>query len=222
MACLKAITSFISNFDQMKSTVFFKRGVVLIMLFFLFDYLISQFLINGLNRYYGIDGDAEILINGSSISMSGFNRIEMEQLTQKKVANYSHEGVTIEERLAMINHFFSENSEGAESVIFEVTPILFSDINLAENIYTIFFPYMGNRAINDYIKEKAPKTDYCLHKTIKTSRFDARLLNQVIRGYLGTFQNFKNVGLETNRFMYLTDEKGTVPIVMNPTENRNI
>ena len=77
----------------MKFRTFILRLVFLLILFFILDFLISAVLLKGLNKCYGIDQKPDILINGTSMSMNGFNRITMEQLTKRKIANYSNEGV---------------------------------------------------------------------------------------------------------------------------------
>jgi hypothetical protein len=192
-----------------------KIGFLLI-LFIVLDCLISTVLINGLNKYYGINQKPDVLINGTSVAMSGFNRTDIEHSTKCKTANYSYEGVSVEERLAMIDHFFLENPKSVRTVIYEVNPVIFSDSRIADNAYTILYPYMDNNSIDRYIRGKASNKDYYLHKFIRTKRFESRLIRLVVSGYLGQNNNIKTSGLDTSNLFQLRNQKGEVTVSMEP------
>lgn len=177
---------------------FFIKMMLFSILFIFLDFVISVLLLSGLKKYYGFDKDPEILINGSSMAMSGFNRTELELSTNETVANYSHEGVSVEDRQAMINYFFHENAKGVKTVIYEVSPLIFSDERTADNVYTIFFPYLDDKFIDNYVKEKASKKEYYINKIIRTKRFDSRLVRLIIFGYIKKFDNLKTNKLDTS------------------------
>ncbi len=196
----------------MKHWIFFKRFLILIVLFILFDFLISIVLINGLNNYFGFSENPEILINGSSMAMSGFNRKDIENYTGMKIASYNHEGVSIIDRYAMIRHFFQMYPEGVKTVVYEVNPVLFSNIKTAENIYTIFYPYMDDKTIDKYIKERTSIKEYYINKIIRAKRFDSRLIRLIIMGYLGKSDNLKTNTLDTATLLPLITKKGMIEI----------
>jgi hypothetical protein len=198
----------------MNLRTFIKRTVYLLLLFIVLDYAISTILLKGLNKYYGIEQKADILINGSSMAMSGFNRTTLEKLTNKEIANYSHEGVSIDERLAMINYFFHKNPESVTTVIYEVNPLIFSGINTAANVYTIFYPYLDDRFIDRFVKERAGSKDYFIHKIIRTKRFDARLIPNIFKGYLGKYENLKTNMLDTANLSPIAARKGKTEVIM--------
>jgi hypothetical protein len=197
----------------MKHIVFLKHFFAFVLLFFFFDYLISIALIHGLNKYFGFGNNPEVLLNGSSMSMSGFNREDIETLTKMKIATYTHEGVSVTDRYAMINHFFHMYPKGVKAVIYEVNPILFSNIKSAENVYTIFYPYMDDSAINKYIKEHASLKEYFINKIIRTIRFDSRLVRLIIMGYLGKYDNLKTNTLDTTELLPFIEQKGKVEVL---------
>jgi hypothetical protein len=198
----------------MKQIVFFKSVLILMILFIVFDYLISNILLTGLNKFYGFNQEANILINGSSMIMSGLNRTDIEHLTNTKIACYSYEGVSVDDRYAMISHFFSINSHSVKTVIYEVNPLLFSDRRTSENVYKIFYPYMDNKDIDQYIHERASCVDYFLNKLIRTKRFDSRLFPPIIMGYLGKYNTIKKTQLDTTQITNYKSQKGKTPVIM--------
>jgi hypothetical protein len=199
----------------MNIRTFILRLVFLLILFFILDFLISAVLLKGLNKCYGIDQKPEILINGTSMAMNGFNRTTIEQLTKRKTANYSNEGVSVDDRYTMIDYFFSEYPKSAKTVIYEVNPVMFSDKDISENVYTMFYPYLDSRFLKRYIKERAGIMDYYLHKLIRTKRFDPRLMRLVLSGYTAR-NNIKTIGIEPADLSHLRYRKGKEPLVMVP------
>ena len=194
---------------------FFKKVLFLLTIFILGDFVLSVILNYGLNKYYGINQDPDILINGSSMAMSGFNRSDIEAMTGKSVASYCHEGVTVTERYQMIKHFFHMNPDGLDLIIYEVNPVIFSGIETAENIHTIFYPYMDDQYIDSFVRSHADIKEYWVHKIIRTKRFDSRLLSTVIRGYLSNFENVKTNEIDINSLRPLIQQKDKVPVRMN-------
>ena len=61
----------------MTSFQFIRRTILFLILFFAADYLISLVLFKDLNSTFNLDHHPEILINGSSMSGSGFNTWEL-------------------------------------------------------------------------------------------------------------------------------------------------
>jgi hypothetical protein len=198
----------------MKHFVFFKRCLILLILFIFFDFIISILLINGLNKYYGFNQKPEILINGSSMAMAGFNRDEIEKSTGMRIVNYSHEGVSVNDRYAMISHFFQKYTEGVKIVVYEVNPVVFSNGKTAENVYTIFYPYMDDKTIDKYIKENASIKEYYTNKIIRTKRFDSRLIRLIIMGYLGKCDNLKTNTMDTTALLPLIAQKRMTEVNM--------
>lgn len=198
----------------MGSIIFVRKVIVLVFLFLLFDFLLSLFLLSGLNKYFGFRNNPEIVINGSSMSMAGFNREEISFKTKRAVAAYAMEGVSVFERQAMLRHFFQMYPQGVKVVVYEVNPLIFSSVKIAENVYTSFYPYMDDITIDDFIKSSSDLTDYWIHKIIRTSRFDSRLIRLILMGYLNKFDNLKTNQLDPSSISQLIDQKGEVEIQM--------
>jgi hypothetical protein len=202
----------------MNHKVFYRRVIVFVSLFIFFDFMISQVLLNGLNKYYGINQNPDILINGSSISMSGFNKTDLENATKKRIANFSHEGVSVEERYAMIDYFFHEDPNCVKTVIYEVNPVIFSGTEIAENIYTIFYPYLDNKYVDSLVKERASRKDYYVNKIIRTKRFNSRIMRLIVRGYTGNYENIKVNVLDTASLSSLREQEGNVFVYMETSK----
>ncbi|MCK5691776.1 MAG: hypothetical protein KAI08_02975 [Bacteroidales bacterium] len=205
----------------MKHLIFIKRGIVLLLLFFLFDFLFSVLIFNDLKKPFKLDRDPEILINGSSMSGSGFNIWDIEERTSKDIATYIREGVSVMDRHAMIDHFFQMYPQGIETVIYEVNPVLLSGMKTAANVYTHFLPFMDDSTIDQYIKEKAPPREYYIHKYIRTTRFESRSFIGLVAGLIGFSGDVKTNSLDEGMLQPLIAEKGTEAIVIN-AENRAV
>lgn len=189
---------------------FFFRLLVFLAVFALVDFATSELMLKGLNKFYGFDKNPRILINGSSMSISGFNKSDIEIETNQKVSLYAKEGVGIEDRYVMLEQFFSEHPRTVKTVIYEINPLLFSNKLTANNVYTIFYPYIDNGAINEYIKKRAGKLDYVVHKYCHASRFDALTINFVLKGYLNNYNNFKTGSLNSQTAYFSNSELGKV------------
>jgi hypothetical protein len=173
-------------------------------------------MLKGLNKFYGFDTKPAILINGSSMTLSGFNKSDIEKQLNQKVAIYAKEGVGVEDRYAMLEQFFSEHPGSVKTVIYEINPLLFSSKMTAANVYTVFYPYIDNNAINDYIKKRAGVSDYLIHKYCRAARYDALTVNFVLKGYMNNYDNFKTTTLNTETSYFPEEETGKVVIENNP------
>ena len=131
-------------------------------LFFAADYALFKFLELGLRSFYGFDKKPEVLINGSSMSLADFNVSQIEQRLNKDVINYSKNGVSLEDRIAMVKHFYNEvKTDSNLTIIFEVNPMLFSEKFTAENVYLLFLPFMDDPNIEQMIKTNSGKRGIC-------------------------------------------------------------
>ena len=172
-------------------------------------------MLKGLNKFYGFDSNPQVLINGSSMVLAGFNKSELEKNINKKISLYAKEGVGVEDRFAMLEHFFSEHTNTVKTVIYEVNPLLFSNKLTAANVYSIFYPFMDNNAIDQYIFKRADKLDYLTHKYCRASRFDAITINFVLKGYMNNYDNFKTVSLNPETTYFTKDQQFKIKIEFN-------
>jgi hypothetical protein len=182
----------------------FGRNMAMIFIFtalvFLSDYLVSTLLVQGVNRYYGISSDSEILLVGHSHLMLALDKKMLENTTGKKVSKYTREGVNISDRKVMVRHYFETCSRKPEIVILGIDPWLFTDEGLSQNSWRLLLPFMNTPSVRTHIKEEASSsTEYLLPQFIRCNRFNLSLLNASLRGYLGNWNNIKIGFLDTAR-----------------------
>jgi hypothetical protein len=193
-----------------------KKAILFCLLFFLIDYGVSSVLLTGLNRYFGLDSNADILLNGSSMTLAGFDKIKIENATKKNVAFYSRNGVSLEDRSTMLKHFFNKSSKKTSIVVLEVNPLLFSKKFTAANVYRLFLPFMDDSAIDEFVKSKTTLKDYWVRKIIRTSRYDIDLFSLALKGYMGAYENKKTQVLDVNALDGLREKANSLPVEFNP------
>lgn len=199
----------------MKLSGFLIRLFAFLLLFLIIDFATSKLMLGGLNKFYGFDKAPAILINGSSMSLSGFHKTEIEKQVNQKVAVYAKEGVGVEDRYAMLQQFFSDKHSSIQTVIYEINPQLFSDKLTAANVYTIFYPFMDNNAIDEYIYKRATRFEYYVHKYFRSARFDVLSINFVLKGYMNNYDNFKTNTINPETAYFTKEECGKKKVEFN-------
>lgn len=199
----------------MKFSAFLIKLFTFLLLFLIIDFATSKLMLKGLNKFYGFEKGPSILINGSSMSLSGFHKTEIEKQVHQKVVVYAKEGVGVEDRYAMLQQFFSDHHSSVKTVIYEINPLLFSDKLTAANVYTIFYPFMDNNAIDDYINKRATRFEYYVHKYFRSARFDVLTINFVLKGYMNNYDNFKTNSINPETVYFTKEESGKKMIELN-------
>jgi len=169
-----------------------RKYILFILILFAVDYSISYFLTEGLKKYYGFNTQPEILLIGHSHTMLGLNKNMIEAGLHCKVAKYAIEGVNVLDRLTMVNHFLHQKGNSVKIITYDVDAFFLTRGGLSKNSYQLFYPFMDDKYINEYIKlENKNKYEYLVKKFIKTSRFTDLNLNGSLRGYLRFYSNIK-------------------------------
>jgi len=183
------------------------RMLLFLVLLFSLDYLVSCVLQKGVERYYGLGSDAEILMVGHSHLMLGIDKVQLERRLGTKVAKYTREGVNVADREVMLRHYFMGQSGRCRLVVYGIDPWIFTGEGLSANSYTLFYPFMDNPEVDRYVHAHArDRFDYYLHKWFRSSRYNVLLINAALRGYLGNWSNLKIGRLDT---LALKKEIGT-------------
>lgn len=172
-----------------------------LLLFFLLDLVLSLLLLKGVERFYGLKSDADVLMIGHSHLMLAVDKEALEKESGLTVAKYTREGVNMADRRVMAQQYFDICAAAPETVILSIDPWLFSGEGLSLNSWKLFLPFMDNLAVNQYIKQSATnRFDFARYKAIRTSRFNASLLNAAGRGWLNNWDNLKFGTVDTVRF----------------------
>ena len=145
-----------------------------------------------------MDGKAELALVGHSHLMLGVDKNMLENELNLRVSKYTREGVNVVERKLMVEQLLIENP-GITTIIYGVDAWMFTGEGLSTNSHVLFYPFLNDKAIDDYIKEEAGLCEYWIHKVIKTARYNEGLINSALRGYLGNWANFKYGVVDTVR-----------------------
>jgi len=168
------------------------RVALFILLLLFLDFGVSVFLEKGINRFYGLDGDAEILMVGHSHLMLAVDKRMLEERTGMRVAKYTREGVNVSDRYIMLRQYFGSKKGKTRLVVYGIDPWLFTSDGLSVNSYKLFYPFMDNPWVDRYVhRESKDVFDYLGHKLFRSARFDVLLINAALRGYLGNWSNLK-------------------------------
>jgi len=179
----------------------FLRGIAFLLFFFTTDFIVSFFLLKGIERFYGLKSDADILMLGHSHLMLAVDKELLEERSGLEVAKYTREGVSIADRRVMAEHSFSTCSSKPEIVILSIDPWLFSGEGLSKNSHTLFYPFMDTPATEKYIRRSVTSSfEYYRLKMIRSSRYNALLLNASLRGWMKNWDNFKFGVIDTSGY----------------------
>lgn len=165
--------------------------IIFLLLFLGLDWGVSTIFRMGMERYYGINQDAEILIIGHSHMMKTCNKVKLEQGLNKKIAKYCREGVLIKQRHKMVQHFLlHQKHHTVPYVLYGVDPHMFNHSNdLSANSYKLFYPFMETPVMDEYVWQEASLWDYTLHKYIRSTRYSDTAIYRSARGWLNYWES---------------------------------
>ncbi|MDT8375048.1 MAG: hypothetical protein RQ737_13880 [Bacteroidales bacterium] len=193
----------------------FLRVLLFIAILFVFDLFISLVLLKGIERFYGLGSDADVLMIGHSHLMLAVDKVALEEESGLRVARYTREGVNMADRRVMAQQYFDICSGPPETVILSIDPWLFSGEGLSLNSWKLFLPFMDDKGVNYYVKSSAKKFDYYRYKVVRSGRFNAQLLNASARGWLRNWDNLKFGVVDTVRYNNEEALRGFRPITFS-------
>ena len=123
----------------------FLRVLLFIAILFVFDLIISLALLKGIERFYGLRSDADVLMIGHSHLMLAVDKVTLEEESGLTVAKYTREGVNMADRRVMAQQYFDICSVPPETVILSIDPWLFSGEGLSLNSWKLFLPFMDDK-----------------------------------------------------------------------------
>jgi len=181
--------------------------VLFLLIFFLIgDFAIFKILKTGLDHYYGMNKQAEVLCIGNSHTVAGIDAGRLEKEIGMPVAKYATSGINTFDRFWMIRQFI-ETHPTVKMVVYDVDPrILWSkDISFAS--YTLFLPYIDDQVISYYLKQEASWQEYYTSRLLRTARFQDHTIVQAIRGLLGRIEVENSGTIQVENFhKYLEKE----------------
>lgn len=176
----------------MKKTI---TGILIVLITaLLVDYLFDRVMLHGVNVFYGLNQHSKILLIGHSHLMLATDKGRMEKELNTTVSKYTREGVNVYDRKIMVHQYLtSKYADSLKICLYGVDLCTFTGKGLSQNSYMLFYPFMDNAVIDDYIKECASVTDYWLHKLIRISRYNNDgIKGAAVRGWRKDWSNRKN------------------------------
>jgi len=165
--------------------------VIFTVLLFVLDYGLCAFLDKGLRRYFGFDRPVEVVFVGHSRTILGIDEELIEKITGLKASKFAVNGANTVDRAAMVRYFLKKQP-GVRVVVYDVEESSFSDEGLSANSYRLFFPFIDDPDMADYLKKHCKSADeYWLRKIFRSSRYDEVTLWLSVRGWLGIKENLK-------------------------------
>lgn len=170
------------------------RIVCFLCIWLLMDWGVATFFQKGLERYYGLDQEADILLIGHSHMMKSCNKVRMEEALGCKVSKYCREGVMVRDRFSMVQHFLDTQQDGSVPfVLYGVDPFMFNEGDLSLNSYKLFYPFMDSAPMDRLIRAEASSWyDYPLHKYIRCTRITENMMYRSLRGWFRYWKSFQN------------------------------
>lgn len=163
-----------------------------IICFFILDRCIGSVINIGLNRYFGLKQYSDVLLIGHSHLMLAIDKENFEQGIHKPVSKYCREGVDVYDKFQMVKQYLQQpESDSLKYVLYGVDQFMFNSSGLSKNSYKLFYPFIDQLDINQYIKESANNFDYIEHKLLCCTRYSDALLNSSLRGWLNNWKNYK-------------------------------
>jgi hypothetical protein len=173
---------------------FLVKSVVLVLLFLAADRLVGWVLRHGLERYYGMDVQAQVLCIGHSHTVLGIDKVALEKSLGVPVAKFAIEGANTSDRLIMLQYYFKRQPNSVRAVVYDVDAHAFTSAGLSSSSYRLLFPFIDDPDVRDYVKANATSQgEYWPRALLCTPRYNELLLSLSVRGYLRDWSN-KKVG----------------------------
>ena len=175
-------------------------------LFLVFFLLISfaggKFLLEGINRFYGLTQHSDILLVGHSHLMLAVDKKQLEEETGNKVSKYTREGVNVIDRYYMVKQYLdSKYSDSLKIIFYGVDSYTFTRAGLSDNSYKLFYPFMSDPVMESFIKENEKSAyDYYKYKFSPLTRYSDVLINASFRGWRNDFANYKFGAIDIDAF----------------------
>lgn len=129
-------------------------------LFICIDRGMGWVLNTGLEDYFGLNQHSEVLLIGHSHLMLAIDKEELEAGIGRKVSKYCREGVNVFDRYEMVKQYLrSSYSDSLKVVLYGVDQFMFTGKGLSENSYKLFYPFMDEDNMNEYIRRSTDHYD---------------------------------------------------------------
>lgn len=169
-----------------------RRLSVFLGIFLVLDQALGWVLLRGLEKYFRLGTHADVLCIGHSHTVLGIDRTKLEHQTGLKVVKFAMQGANNVDRGIMLQYFLSRQPFPPKIIIYDVSGHTFTDDNLSANSYQLFFPYVGEPLVREYLRKHCRSDlEFWLRRFLASTRYQEASLALSLRGYLGREDNLK-------------------------------
>jgi hypothetical protein len=146
----------------------------------------------GLERYYGLDAPADVLLVGHSHTMLGVDHELLAEITGLRVAKYARQGATLADRQVMIRQYVARHPGALTTIVYDVEAQLFNPEGLSRNSVRLFLPFLDEPVVAEYVWRSGMQgLDLWVRRLLHSSRFDELSVGLAVRGLMGQWSSFK-------------------------------
>jgi hypothetical protein len=157
------------------------------------DRLVAGVLTTGLERFYGLDRPAEVLVVGHSHIVLGVDHELLARETGLRVAKYARQGATLADRQIMIRQYLARHPGVVRVVVLGVDSHSLTAEGLSRNSFRLFLPFRDEPVVAAYLERfEVTALERLLHEVLHTSRFEETTLALAVRGIRGDWRSYKN------------------------------
>lgn len=168
-----------------------KNVVIFLLVILVLDYFICALLDDGLRRYFGLDKPSQVVFVGHSRTILGIDEEFFGRQLGVKAAKFAVNGANTIDRAAMVRYFLKKRPE-VKMVVYDVEESSFTGEGLSSNSYRLFFPFIDDPDVAEYLKSQCKSADeFWLRKILRSSRYDEVTFALSMRGWFGVKENLK-------------------------------
>lgn len=133
---------------------FFTKGILFFAILLALDLCGARLLRHGLDVYYGLNKEAEILCVGHSRMVQGIDQELLEKRMARPVAKYAVQGTFLDDHYVMVEQFLERHPQSVTCFVYIVDDYTFGK-GLGKNQYRLFYPFMDSRCVAAHVRSHA-------------------------------------------------------------------
>ncbi len=159
----------------------FTKAILFSAILLLLDLCGARLLRHGLDVYYGLNKEAEILCVGHSRMVQGIDQELLEKRLDRPVAKYAVQGTFLDDHYVMVEQFLERHPQSVTTFVYIVDDYTFGK-GLGKNQYRLFYPFMDTRCVAAHVRSHAAGwSEYASRSWLRLLRFSDTTIQSVAR-----------------------------------------
>ncbi len=165
---------------------FFTKVILFSAILLLLDLCGARLLRYGLEKYYGLDKEAEILCVGHSRMVQGIDQELLQKRLARPVAKYAVQGTFLDDHYVMVEQFLERHPRSVTTFVYIVDDYTFGK-GLGQNQYRLFYPFIDTHCVAAHVRSHAASwSEYTSRSWLRLLRFSDTTIQSVARlGLMG-------------------------------------